>query len=135
MLARGIWRPCGFIAILSILHAPVCGYRQVYLIKDLEDKGTLQCPTRREFIRVSLAGSACCEDRGTTLLFFELARLLQDDLRFFVVELDNAADANALSLERGFRRPEFGAIVPEDHDGEDLVRIGFIEVEERRLRG
>src|SRR6267154_6273702 len=73
------------------------------------------------------------EARAARPLFVgQLLRVVQDDLRLSLVELDLAGDADLLSLHGLFGGSELRAVAPEDERRENRIGIGLAEVQEGR---
>jgi hypothetical protein len=66
-------------------------------------------------------------------LLFDLCQVVEDNFRRAVVQLDCAADADALTL-RPLWLSKLCPVVAENDRREDCVRIGLAEIQEGRLR-
>src|SRR5215510_1698370 len=71
--------------------------------------------------------------RATDLLFDQLFLTSKYDPRFALILFNHSADANLLTLERGFQRPEFASVFPPDDCGKILVWVILVEAYECRL--
>jgi len=62
-----------------------------------------------------------------------LLRIVRNDLRQSIIRSDLARHANLFVLEIIFGLPELASIASPNHDGEDLIRVWFVQIEERGL--
>jgi hypothetical protein len=72
--------------------------------------------------------------RQCAVLLRQLGRIIEDDLWLPAVIADLPRHTDMFSEEQGFGHPKLCPIASEDHRGEGRIRIGLIEIEERRLR-
>ncbi len=86
---------------------------------------------RRELPRTS--SEALAIDVTVQLPFrtdFNLFRFVRDNLWQSCIRRDLSAEANSPPFVVVFRSPEFTPIISPDHDSEDLIRIGLVEIQE-----
>lgn len=66
-------------------------------------------------------------------LFLDLARICRDNLRLASIFLQVSRNADPLAHVFGFGRAEFRAVITPNENGENLIRVGLIQIQERGL--